>query len=808
MDKEKVKAISLRLLNSDNITQGSGLLFVPRGNYAYIFTAAHVINQAPDNIDVEFWHSGTTEENEEFRLTINKQDFKIDKSYRAAEQGKFNPFDIAGVRIEKREWMDTVECFYLVAPLADLPLIGIGFPRYTWDEKIMFAVHEASAVIKDCSNERIQFVLKGQYDFTDIVAQLSGMSGAGLAVNAEGDYACISGIWTCSQGAQAVGGTMNGVAATAIIKLCEQNNWPKPLMRIAALKSVNGQRIPVVDDDGESYDSIEISQPEDEPSNVNEKIASRLDEIKNNLFDLQIGKVLSESDRLINEFGDDDEYKNEIAKLCIYKASAYLMISDSENFTRCLEEKDSFPAQERSLAYIMLAHNSVRNKNIAEAKQLIEIVKAIGGEQTQAVLFETFLTALEREEKAFDQDISALTIAAHENLMTSKEWKQFFQLCANLCLIKYDNKEEAIDYLKRAFSITADKALFLFIANIYYGLAFAVHNSPNYIFADYAVQYYNSFLECADELLRENFFKLFGSGYINTLHFIHDYSRVKLFADKAIRYADEADKPRLYFLKAHSLLELGEFDLEVINKVSDSERMSLVLHHEYSEVTRQYQEWLNALCGYECDKSISGNTDEAIETELSEVKESLRAQYLCIMREMGGYLSVAQNSNHSAVIQIKIDILYILLFLKDGDLFCEVLYDCQKQYPGINEFTKMEALKGEANGNLEATEAALDSKLTEGDTYSRANDVINFYFRNGKYEKIKTMYRFLLSNAELRAFHRDHLIFNYLDFLSLPRLNDAELVNEYLKYRNELSVEQIQMLKDSVWDRRSLQLPE
>ena len=70
------------------------------------------------------------------------------------------------------------------------------------------------------------------------------------------------------------------------------------------------------------------------------------------------------------------------------------------------------------------------------------------------------------------------------------------------------------------------------------------------------------------------------------------------------------------------------------------------------------------------------------------------------------------------------------------------------------------------------------------------------------------MYRFLLSNAELRAFHRDHLIFNYLDFLSLPRLNDAELVNEYLKYRNELSVEQIQMLKDSVWDRRSLQLPE
>ena len=443
-----------------------------------------------------------------------------------------------------------------------------------------------------------------------------------------------------------------------------------------------------------------------------------------------------------------------------------------------------------------------------EAKQLIEIAKNIGEEQTQAVLFETFLTALEREEKTFDQDISALTIAAHENPMTSKEWKQFFQLCANLCLIKYDKKGEAIDYLKRAFSITADKALFLFIANNYHSLAFAVRNSPNYIFADYAAQYYNSFLECADKLLQEKFFELFGSDYVNTLHFIHDYSRVKVFVDKAISCADETAKPRLYFVKAHSLLELGEFDWEVINEVRGFERASLILHHEYSEVTRQYQEWLNALCGYECDKSISGNTDEAIETELSEVKESLRAQYLCIMREMGGYLSVAQNSNHSAVIQIKIDILYILLFLKDGDLFCEVLNDCQEQYPGINEFTKMEALKGEANDNLVETEAALLSKLTEGDIYSRACDVISFYFRNGKYESIKTMYRSLLSNTELRDFHRDCLVFNYLDFLSLPRLNDAELVSEYLKYKSELSVEQINMLKDCVKERRSLQLPE
>lgn len=808
MDNEKVKAISLRLLNSDHLTLGSGLLFVPRGNYAYIFTAAHVVNHASDIIHIEFWHSSTTDGNEEFQLTTNKQNFKIDKLYRAVEQGKYNPFDIAGLRIEKREWMDNIECFYLVAPLADLPLLCIGYPQSTWDDDIMFAVHEASALIKNYTNDRIQFMLNGQYDFTDLVAQLSGMSGAGLVVNAEGDYECISGIWTCSQGTQAVGGTMNGVAANAVIKLCEQNNWPKPLTRIAAFQSVNGQRIPVIDDVGESYDSIEIMQSEDELSNVNKNLELRLDEINNNLFDLQIGKVLTESDCLIDESGDKDEYQNEIGKVCIYKASAYLMLFDSENFNRALEKKDTFSVNEKSLAYIMLAHNSVKNNHIAKARHFIETAKKCGGEQTQAVLFDTFLSTLEREGKDFDKDLRALTTAAHENPMTSKEWKQYFQLCANLCLIKYDKKEEAIDYLKRAFSITADKALFLFIANNYHSLAFAVHNSPNYIFADYAAQYYNSFLECADELLQENFFKLFGSDYINTLHFIHDYSRVKTFVDKAISCVDEMAKPRLYFIKAHSLLELGEFDLEVINKVSNSERASLILHHEFSEVNRQYQEWLNALCGYECDKSISGNTDEAIEAELRGWKKSLLAQYIRIMRKMGNYLSIVQNTNHSEVIQIKIDILYTLLFLKDGDLFCEVLYDCQKQYPGINEFTKMEALKGEANGNLEATEAALDSKLTEGDTYSRANDVINFYFRNGKYEKIKTMYRFLLSNAELRAFHRDHLIFNYLDFLSLPRLNDAELVNEYLKYRNELSVEQIQMLKDSVWDRRSLQLPE
>ena len=123
MDNEKVKAISLRLLNSDHLTLGSGLLFVPRGNYAYIFTAAHVVNHASDIIHIEFWHSSTTDGNEEFQLTTNKQNFKIDKLYRAVEQGKYNPFDIAGLRIEKREWMDNIECFYLVAPLADLPLL-------------------------------------------------------------------------------------------------------------------------------------------------------------------------------------------------------------------------------------------------------------------------------------------------------------------------------------------------------------------------------------------------------------------------------------------------------------------------------------------------------------------------------------------------------------------------------------------------------------------------------------------------------------------------------------------------------------
>ena len=806
MDKERIRALSLRIKNSDGGAQGSGILFVPAGTRAYIFTAAHVItNAGNDPLHIEFFHSNDCENEEDYLLTLNRGDFVTDPLYRDEGRIGFSPHDIAGAQIEKKQWMNELECFYLAVPLEESNLFCVGYPQVTQEETVEFATVEPLALVKCCNNSRIQFVLENRFDLTDIVNQLSGMSGAGLALNTTGDCEYITGIWTCSQGTAAIGSTMNGVSQNAIIRLCRLNNWFTPLTRIVERRRADGTDF--INEEGEKYDDVQIRQ-EDELANVHDELIAGLEAIQADLFDLQIAKVLHECESLLNTITDEGEYQSEKSKLFIYRAYAYMLLGDSENVRRFLEGIDGFSVQEKGLAYIMLANDSMLRNDAAGARHNIEATIACGGEHTQALLFEKYLSLLETDDSGFESDMQELAQIARAQTMTSKEWKQYFQLCANLCVMKYDKKDEAIRYMKHAFSITADKVLFLPIAQNYKELAFADPLRPDVVSADSAAQYYNSYLECADESLRERFYATEGVSYIEILYLIRDYPRLLSCIDRVMENADDAAVHRLRFIKAHSLLETGTYDDDLINQLDESERISLLCHREFTELSAEYACYLDAKCAYEYDKNVYGVSDETIESELRQDWNSFTAAFERLIMLIMLFLSKGRNESLPVAVQLKLDVLYMYLYLKKGEMFCSLLDTCLQQYPNFPDFLNLNQFRNEAMGNVDACERTVVTVLNERVTYQTLKEAVSFYLRNTNYEKIKALYGRAMEDATVGVFHRDQLIFCYLDFLCLPKYNDAELVQAYLEYRNDLSPDQQQQMKEMIRERRGITVPD
>ena len=82
--------------------------------------------------------------------------------------------------------------------------------------------------------------------------------------------------------------------------------------------------------------------------------------------------------------------------------------------------------------------------------------------------------------------------------------------------------------------------------------------------------------------------------------------------------------------------------------------------------------------------------------------------------------------------------------------------------------------------------------------YDTVKEAISFYLRNGMCKKIRSLYKRALEDARINNFHKDFLIMAYLDYLMLPTTSNAELLSEYLLYRDQM---QDDSLKDSITQR-------
>ena len=803
MNKDMICSFSLRVLSEGNDPLGSGFLYLPPGDRAYIFTAAHVIfNSQHDKFRVEFFHreeQGEGEgEEQNYHILLHRQDFVHDMLYRKNGDNPFDPHDIAGAAIDKADWMKDSDCFYIAEPIRELPLYCVGFPGYTYDADIAFAKYELEAAVKETSHNRIQFSINDPVDLTDVVRQLKGMSGAMLAVNAGGDDACITGLWTMSHRSTAVGGTFNGLTSSQIILLCRQNNWPVPISRIIEFRTIDGNRVPFIDDSGEKYGEVEYRREEYELADAHADIKPKLEEIHEDLFNLQVASALEKSDALLSDISSSESYREEVGILNNYQAYAYMLLGDNDRFLKILSETETFPAESKGLSNIMLANLSMGAGNTAEAKRYIEKAKQSGGETIHAMLFEKYISLLENSNQDLDQDIQELSASTQGQQMTSKEWTQYYNLCANICVLKYNQREKAIKYAQRAFALSTDKHLYLTIAQNYCALAFSDRSAPNIVFADSAVQFFNLYLSYADELLRERFFQTDGCAYIDVLSVIGDNLTLCACIDQVISCVDEEAKKHLRFMKAHALLSMGKYDNSMMEYLSKAEWTALMLHHEFMLVSKDYAAFLDWKCGYAYEKSVSGAEDAEKEWFQIESTRYFIAGFEMLASRITAFLSENIDSSIDTSFQMKQDLLNLYLYMKKGESFCALLDDCIGQYPEMVPFQQLEKYRGEANHEVNASDDAVTRMLDDQMSYDTVKEAISFYLRNGMCKKIRSLYKRALEDARINNFHKDFLIMAYLDYLMLPTTSNAELLSEYLLYRDQM---QDDSLKDSITQR-------
>ena len=255
------------------------------------------------------------------------------------------------------------------------------------------------------------------------------------------------------------------------------------------------------------------------------------------------------------------------------------------------------------------------------------------------------------------------------------------------------------------------------------------------------------------------------------------------------------------------MIVCGTYDTALLNQLDEPERTSLLLHQEFVRLSAAYGSYLDVKCGYEYDRFIGGLTDDETEATLREDAAAFEAEFNRITYKVIQFLNVGQNNTAPILAQLKIDVLNICLYLKRGAMFCALLDECLEQYPGHDAFINLDRFRSEANHDMENAEENIVALLNKSFTYQNAKEAISFYLRNTKPEKILNIYRRALSDREVGAFHRDQLVLGYLDFLSLPKTNDAELIQEYLQYKNELTEEQRQSIKDMLREKRGLEIP-
>ena len=794
------KIRSVRLLVEKIGVIGSGFLFVPPGSKSYIFTAAHVIeNREKQTILLECYHEEDLLDEcniseEEYIFRVSGSEFAVHCKYSENRSKDFNGYDIAGIEIDKRPWMESIGAFELVPPVGEMPVYVVGYPYTSHAEDIEFSYREFHTFIRQCSQKRrrMQISLQGNMDMTDLGDELQGMSGAAIYGLPETDGKYVCALWKSGQGKNVSGGIINAVTELSIRDLCQQEGWQSPRSNVILSRTVENisgsgekKKYFYVDKSNAEYSVMDTKQSSLILKQYREDLHSDLADILHCIRNLSIEKALEKCNDLAEKIQYLDGYQKEKGIIDIYRAKCYLILGECGVVKDLLCSTERFESEERARALMMLAELSLREGDLEKAEEYVSLAVKCKGEAVQTRNYKIYLQTLQNKEVNLQTVFEELE--EQQNIKTPKEWMQIYQIEGNLYREKQGDILRAVSCYKKAYSVDGEKSLLLCIAINYRQYAVSNLGEIDLPFMDLAIQYFDMYLNEADDMVKRHFYKECGIAYINDCVLIGAFSSVLANIDGVLRQCKDPHAIcDLRIVRANAAVELGCADPEVFTGISSWIRDSMLLHHECKMLGTRWTEYMDDKYSIEYDVEYTGRTDLKCLARVEEKGKQLEKEYRMLADKLKLLLGNPESDARYAR-PIYADLLDMFLILKSGDEFKEYLSWAEKLYPYDCGIYVYERYISEAEGDYAAAESEIRKCLDQQFTLKTTKDALSFYTRNGKYHRIRELYKTILdSESDVGRYQRDVLILQYILYLTRPTANWLFALEEYLKYESEM----------------------
>lgn len=603
---------------------GSGFFYAPQGEKAYVITAAHVVaNSLSDQLIIEFYNELPKSEKKDYILEVSKNDFKIHTLYKTCETVCFDKNDVACIEIDKRAWMDDQESIYLSnAPdLSNVLYIGYPFDRY--DSEMPFASAEKKVMVKRSIDKRIQIIDSSVS--TNPVDELKGVSGSALWIETDNQVLCLVGILTAVHGNEGLGGTLDGISTLSVIDLFTENGWHYPQSVVIHRERCENGEMMIADipetaetDCSEPVENRALSQLQRSCDQIQKQILSAIS-------DLQIKTALDLCDSLQREAGADGSCKKWQDAAIVYQAYCYMMLSEWEHSVALLRDCGDFCPEESGLAYLMLADLASFQNQTYYVRHFLRLAKLSCGEQSQTAFYEQYHTLLRSETAYSDDDYDKLFSLLRSMKVTTKEKEQLYQQLANVSYIKYKDFVLAVKFLKQGFALRGDKGFYLAIARCYSAKALLDPLHPDVIAADKAYQNFDMYLDCADSLLSESFYRIFGLLLCNIIAALNNPDAMMKHIDRIIAgCTDYAILPELYYNRAQACYLLEGYSARCLENIPMEYHRPLVLNFAVQSLMSEYRPLLDKKMVFLFEREKYGVDSSDREAEILSEEQNIK----------------------------------------------------------------------------------------------------------------------------------------------------------------------------------------
>lgn len=785
--------LSVRIINktkNPGMNVGSGFLYITK-EHAFVFTAAHVISNPEHAYEIECFcrrDEVKPEELERYRYQVAGSAFSLHPDYQVPEDQKlFSKNDVAGIRLEKRPWMEGLPAIQFTVPVAEQKICFSGYPVKKWDESIEFAEKccHTEIQVTSCSEKRLQFAYPDNADWSSMGDVVEGFSGCGVYADVEAcSVPLLVGILTCGQGKNLLHGSINALSFLAIKELCEKHSWPLPLY--AAEGVTDG--VPNLERIASSNESQLLRQ-------LSEEVRQKIEEMRDSIREMKLEEALA----LYEEFTKTTAYQNsresDKCYLLFIKAHCHLLMGELETAEALLEEGRSYAVPERYWHLVEKA-NILMNQmglpdgaaRLEQAAGLLEEAIGLGVKDATAKIFKRYIEAVKSPD-TLDRKLAHVHELSTDAHMDLKGMQDLYNVGGALCA-QAAQYEKAAEYYNTAYSFQGDGCFLIQSAQMY--LAQAARKSPehNLLLTAKASDNFVKYLENCGEALANAFYREMGGSFLDCAMALNRFGLIIKHIDGIIAQTQNPDAvQRMYLMKAVVQIELEESAYETLQHLDLPDQKALYLHMEFKSTMSQYTQMLEeaSVCGADAQAGIelAQCAMERYYTMLEEIRQSIHAM-VC---KIEAFLS-NQNGTLAQGINCSLfgDRINGLLVCKNGDAYKSAIEQYQILFPELtDEHEQNRLLLPEACGEPEKTELLLLKYVTRNRNPQRMRCMLNFYFRNQNYNGLIDFYEGLVEDRDgLGQFGRSQLVWAYLDYLTKPSCTAQKALKQFLKYKDEI----------------------